>query len=204
MEFEKAMVALRHLSIPILLACLLGCLGRENTPKAGNPTEKTKVGEAKPTLLGSDSVSGLAAFLDTLQARATRGDTVGLVKIMAGDSTYKHHVYPLSSIFDPAREEVFRFTLTMHKANNAKGLRRLLTAMRASPGKVEFALPALDSIAIPGGMIYRTRATDTLRIFSEAIRRGSWIQVVAYSGARARVSADTGSGASTSGNESRL
>jgi len=143
-------------------------------------------GRKKPTIMGTDSVAGLSALQDTVRARAMRGDTVGLVRLMAGDSAYRRHIYPHSPAFDPNREEVFNFILTMHKANNAKGLRRLLGSLHADSGRTFYRSAGVDSLPTPGGMIYRTRASDTLRLFSEAIRQGDWIRVVSYSGARSR------------------
>lgn len=179
----------------ILAFALSGC--REEKARTGRdrpaPPVIPAVAEAppdstrkKPPIMGTDSVSGLTALQDTVRARAMRGDTVGLVRLMTGDSAYRRHIYPHSPAYDRNREEVFQFVLTMHKANNAKGLRRLLGAMQTDSGRTAFRPAGVDSLPTPGGMIYRTLASDSLRLFSEALRQGDWIRVVSYSGARSR------------------
>lgn len=180
------------LAFLMLMTTLLGCLEKKDGDPKKEPMDPVPAAqpekEKPPSIMGTDSVPTLAALHDTILARAKRGDTVGLVRLMADDSAYKQHVYPLSSAYDPNRPEVFRFVLTMHKANNAKGLRRLLGAMQRDSGKTVSTPSELDSLAIPGGMIYRTRPSDTFRNFSEAVRQGSRIHVVSYSGARSKAS----------------
>ncbi len=218
---------IRHFATALIaMASLSGCLGnkdRESLEGGDRPPNGTaasasasthaqvsasapapvpeRPGAARPSILGTDSVRGLAALLDTLCARARRGDTVGLVRLMADDSAYRKHVYPRSPVFDSSREEVFRFALTMHKANNAKGLARMLRKVRENPDLAAAAPQPLDSIVIPGGALYRTRSSDSLRLFSEALRQGPWIRVVSYSGALSKAAGERSGLAGTGSKE---
>lgn len=138
----------------------------------------------KSSVLGSESVHGLEALRDTVLARATRSDTLGLLRLQIDDSVYRAIVYPLSPVYDSAREEVFRFVLDMHKSNSNKGLRRFLQDAES----IQSALPAeYEIVAVPDGFMYRNPAfkltAPGLRVFGSALCLSGKCQVLSYANA---------------------
>lgn len=131
-------------------------------------------------LLGTDSAPDIRALLDTAETRLRRGDTVGLVRLMVDDSAYRRHIFPTSSAFDTSSEEAFRFVLSMHKANSAKGLRRVLTDARKPDSPPPVFLRGLDSVPVPGGMIYHVLSGEGLRPFGTALRIGASCRIATF------------------------
>jgi hypothetical protein len=154
-----------------------------SAPKAAAKMADT--GRAAPvpgrgSLLGTDSVAGIHALLDTVEARLLRGDTVGLVRLMLDDSAWRTHVYPATSGYDPASEDAFQFLLGMHKANSAKALRRVLGDIRKPDSTPAVVLRALDSVPAPGGMFYEIRPGEGLRPFGSAFCSGGSCKVATF------------------------
>lgn len=139
---------------------------------------------ANSVQVNSQYVAGLSALLDTVGARARRGDTLGLLRVQVDDVTYRAHVWPLAATYEPAREEVWDFVIGLHKANSSKGLRRLLSDIGA-PHPVEIESPEFTVVEIPGGTLHmaakRDRARDgSVRLFGSALCLESGCQVVSY------------------------
>ena len=164
----------------VLSAALFAACGPErgssSSPPSSSPTDSART--------GSERVAGVVALLDTVSARARRGDTPGLLRVQVDDVTYRAHVWPLSATYEPAREEVWDFVIGLHKANSSKGLRRLLSDIDA-PHPVEIESPEFAVVEIPGGTLHmaakRDRARDgSVRLFGSALCLESGCQVVSY------------------------
>lgn len=137
---------------------------------------------APGSLLGTDSVPDVLTLLDTVEARLRRGDTVGLVKLMLDDSAYRRHIFPTSQAYDPSSEEAFKFVLGMHKANSAKGLRRVLNSVQRPDSVKAVILRSLDSVSVPGGMIYQVRQGEGVRPFGTALKTGTACRIATFAG----------------------
>jgi hypothetical protein len=174
----------------LALAAFLAACGKEKpAEKASAPqaADTSRAASGQSRLVGSESAADLAALEDSVRARALRGDTVGLVRLMLNDSAYREFIYPVSPAYDSSREEVFRFVAGMHKANSVKGLKRLLADAR----EISEGSPAnrFDARNIPGGVLHEASAaapnTAGVRLFSAAFCRSQGCQVVSFAEAGA-------------------
>lgn len=158
-----------------------GGAGKSDSPigKADSATASSKKA-ATVSVTGTDSVSGILTLLDTVEARLRRGDTVGLVRLMVDDSAYRRHIYPTSSAYDSISEDAFRFVMGMHKANSAKGLRRVLAEMQKQDSVPIVILREIDSLPVPGGMLYQTRQGTGVRPFGTALRVGTVCRIATF------------------------
>lgn len=136
---------------------------------------------APRSVVGTDSAGNIRSLLDTVIARLQRRDTVGLVRLLVDDSTYRRHLFPISSAYDSTSEEAFKFVLGMHKANSAKGLRRVLAEVEKAEGmlgvngikgtakqSIDF-ITELDSTHFPGGMLFQTHQGEGIRPLGTAL-----------------------------------
>lgn len=157
-----------------LAALTLSACGRKSAEE--NPG-------AQSPLVGSEFVADLAALHDTVAARAARGDTVGLVRILVNDSTYRRVVWPTTPAFDSTREEMWNFAIGLHKANSVKGLRRLLADI-AQPESGDPVVPAFGLQPVAGGLLHyaprRERDERGLRLFGSALCLEDGCQVLSY------------------------
>jgi hypothetical protein len=152
-------------------------------------TEKSETVSPKSvpvSVVGTDSANDVQSLMDTIEARLRRSDTVGLVRLMVGDSAYRRHIFPTSSAFDSASEDAFYFVLGMHKANSVKGLRRVLaevqraTEMQKPGDKPLVVTRDLDSLPVPGGMLYQSRTGSGIRPFGTALRVGAVCRIATF------------------------
>jgi hypothetical protein len=159
-----------------MLAATLWACGKSEKEKSGAEPAPKK------TVIGTDWVSTLPALSDTVRARAARGDTVGLVRLMVGDSVYRRNIYPISPAFDSGREEVFRFVIGMHKANSNNGLKRLLYDIQ-DPQNGEILVPVFDSVPTREGRLHEAAwdpKSRGIRLFGSALCLRSGCQVVSF------------------------
>lgn len=139
-------------------------------------------------LLGRDSARDIQSLLDTAIARIRRRDTVGLVRLMVDDSAWRLHLWPVSNAYDPKSEDAFQFVLAMHKANSAKGLRRVLAdAVKPDSTPATF-LRVLEDESLPGATLYHVMPGDGVRPFGSALCAGSACRIATFAqpGARSR------------------
>lgn len=173
MPFKMKMRFARSLSIPILAGLLSAC---------GEARRAEEPPPAQSPLVGSESVDGLAALHDTVHARALRGDTLGLLRVLVNDSTYRAHVWPVSPVYEE-REEVWNFVIGMHKANSVKGMRRLLGDILV-PGNGAVEFPDFGTTEIPGGVLYYApkseRGKGGVRLFGSALCLEDACRVLSY------------------------
>jgi hypothetical protein len=152
-------------------------------------TEKTETVSPKSApvpVVGTDRTRDVQSLIDTVEARLLRSDTVGLVRLMVDDSAYRRHIFPISSAYDSASEDAFKFVLGMHKANSAKGLRRVLAEVQRAtemqkPGDKPLSVTRdLDSLPVPGGMLYQSRTGSGIRPFGTALQVGSVCRIATF------------------------
>jgi hypothetical protein len=175
----------------LALAALLAACGGKEKP-AGKPAEHADrpadSASGQSSLVGSERAPDLAALADSVRARALRGDTVGLVRLMLNDAEYRAFIYPVSPAYDSSREEVYRFVSGMHKANSIKGLKRLLADAR-EPASATSAAGDFDARGIPGGVLHEAAEaapnTSGFRPFSAVFCRPEGCQVVSFAEAGA-------------------
>lgn len=138
---------------------------------------------ARAAVPGAEFAADLQALTDTVAARAARGDTVGLVRVMASDSAYRKNVYPLSPAYSATSENAFEFVIGMNKANSGKGLRRLLYDLQSAPGAPAAAAP-LDTFPAAEGVVFAAarnlRGVRGMIFWSSALCRLAGCQVVSY------------------------
>jgi|GEM_PF-5207330 len=169
-------------------ALVTGC-GKSDT-KADAP--KTDSASSQPTakqspLIGSESVVDLTSLHDTVAARAARGDTVGLLRLMVNDSVYRAVVWPTMPSYEPEREEVWNLVMSMHKPNSNKGLRRLLHDIAQPESGPVIHLP-LSATPVQGGQLHEIAKTAQVdrklagvALFGSALcRDGAGCQVLSY------------------------
>jgi len=171
----------------IILACGLVLAG---LTACGKSAEKStdKVQSEKPVaqspLIGSDRVSDLASLHDTVSARALRGDTLGLLRLMVNDSVYREVVWPVMPAYEPDREEVWNLVMSMHKSNSNKGLRRLMHDIVQPESGDVLRLP-LGKTPVVGGILYEIAKTEKTEsgivLFGSALcLEASGCQVLSY------------------------
>jgi predicted small lipoprotein YifL len=156
-----------------LAAC--GEKGPGKNPNAAPARDTTRI-------LGLDAAPDIGALRDTVRARALRGDTLGLVRILQDDSAYRREIYPLSEAYDAKNEETFRFVLGMHKANSVKGLKRLLRDIRDTASGGGVLNEGFDSTATAGGLQFETRISRApgIRLFGSAFCGADGCRVVSF------------------------
>lgn len=171
----------------VLGAALLGACGKSEPAK----TAATPVAKAAPrALIGTDQVATRAALFDTVSARALRGDTLGLARLLVDDSVFRRNVYRVSPAYDSTRESVFEFVLGLNKTNSLKGFKRLLHDAATAPVPEPIEVSFTDSTATPEGMLYVPTDYDgkvpRLQMFGAVLCRANGCQVVSYAPAGAR------------------
>ncbi|MCD6023699.1 MAG: hypothetical protein K0Q91_615 [Fibrobacteria bacterium] len=171
------------IGLVVLALGLVAC--GEKTPsgsKPGVPARDTT------RVLGLDAAPDLDALRDTVRARALRGDTLGLVRVLQDDSAYRREIYPLSEAFDPKNEDTFRFVLGMHKANTVKGLKRLLRDIRDTAANGGILAEPFIEVKTAGGLQYETQLTRApgIRLFGSAFCGADGCRVVSYAEAGAQ------------------
>lgn len=140
-------------------------------------------------ITGQESAASLQALADTVRARALRGDTLGLIRLLIDDTLFRRHVWPASPAYDPARESAFQFVRGMDKANNAKGLRRMLYDVQSlGPAGVPDSI-ACDTVAAAGGALYVLKPVRGVRLFGGALAVNGAYRVLNYSESGASQSA---------------
>jgi hypothetical protein len=145
-------------TLAILLATgILGILGVIGC-RSGGGNETAKVVVQSP-LIGSEKVGDLASLHDSVAARASRGDTLGLLKLMVNDSVYRAVVWPSTPSYEPEREEVWDFVMAMHKSNSNKGLRRLIHDIAQPEAGAVIRLP-LVPVPVRGGILHELAKTS--------------------------------------------
>jgi hypothetical protein len=161
----------------------LAACGRKETEKSS----ARPLARDTTRILGLDAAPDLAALRDTVRARGLRGDTLGLVRIMQDDSSYRREIYPLSEAYDPENEENFRFILGMHKANSVKGLKRLLRDIQDTVANGSILDEGFKSTATAGGTQHETRLSRDpgIRLFGSAFCGADGCRVVSFSEAGA-------------------
>src|SRR5690606_33602832 len=117
-------------------------------------------------------------------ARAVRGDTLGLLRVLVSDSLYRTVVWPVSPAYEPDREEVWKLVTSMHKANSNKGLRRLLHDIGLPESGPVLRLP-LGETAVEGGILHELAKTEKtaggLVLFASALcLQNTGCQVLSY------------------------
>lgn len=163
---------------------MVGCGKSDDKAKVDSAVSKSVV---QSSLIGSESVANLAALHDTVAARAARGDTVGLLRLMVNDAVYRTVVWPTMPSYEPEREEVWNLVMSMHKPNSNKGLRRLLHDIVQSESGPVIRLP-LTPTSVEGGVLHeiaKTTPTDTrltgVALFGSALcLDASGCQVLSY------------------------
>lgn len=184
-----AILAAAILAAVLLVATLMTTACNRSSSRdsdAGHPAPRvadstaTKQKPAPGHLLGTDSAPNLHALFDTVEARLRRGDTVGLVRLMIDDSAYRRDIFPSSPAYDASSEDAFRFVLAMHKANSSKGLRRVLTDVLKPDSARAVLLRAVDSVPVPGGMVYHVLPGEGIRPFGTALRTGSAVRIATF------------------------
>ncbi len=167
----------RNALLPFSMLALAGLLAA-----CGSDRREAEAQPQSP-LVGSETVTGITALHDTVYARALRGDTVGMVRVLVNDSVYRARIWPTSASYDPDRESVWEFVISMHKANSTKGLRRLMgDVLEPSHGSPVF--PVFEPTEIEGGTVYHApkRELDRggLRLFGSALCIEGTCQVISY------------------------
>lgn len=167
--------------LALVLAGILAACGGEGRRPEESPAPQARSTTQSP-IVGSETVTGLEALHDTVHARALRGDTLGLLRILVNDSVYRTHVWPVSDAYED-REEVWNFVIGLHKANSVKGMRRLLSdILVAANGKVGF--PKFGTSGIPGGVLHYApkgeRERGAVRLFGSALCLDGACQVLSY------------------------
>jgi hypothetical protein len=138
--------------------------------------------------LGRDSAPDIESRLDSASARIRRRDTIGLVRLMVDDSAWRRHLWPVSNAYDPKSENAFQFVLAMHKANSAKGLRRVL-ADAVKPDSTPAPLLRVVEIEIlPGATLHHVLPGNGVRPFGSALCVASACRIATFAqpGARRR------------------
>lgn len=148
---------------------------------ASGRIEATTAPDSANPLPGRDSVAGLQALADTVRARALRGDTLGLIRLLIDDTLFRRHVWPSSPAYDPTRESVFQFVRGMDKANNAKGLRRMLHDVQTLGASGVPDAIAFDTTPAAGGTLYILKPVRSVRLFGGALAVNGVYRVLNYS-----------------------
>jgi hypothetical protein len=152
----------------LLAAC--GKSGNTANRAAAAPPAKSA---GQSSLIGSERVVDLAALHDTVAARAARGDTVGLLRLMVNDSVYRAVVWPTMPSYEPGREEVWNLVMSMHKPNSNKGLRRLLHDIAQPEAGPVIRLP-LTPKPVEGGRLHESaKATPNTPSLTGVVLFGS-------------------------------
>lgn len=163
-----------------LCAVLLSACGGDREKAEAASRETPRAGT-----LGTDGAPDLEALRDTVIARARRGDAPGLVRLMVDDSAYRHRVYPASPAYDPDQEGVFDLVLGMHKANTAKGLRRLLADVRdTARAAAGFLNEEFRGTEVTGGVLYESAerpGARGIRPFGSALCAEGVCRVLSFS-----------------------
>jgi hypothetical protein len=144
-----------------LLATTILC-GMVACGKSQDQTEKPAPSSdrsVQSSLVGSEWVADLSALHDTVEARAARADTLGLLQLMVNDSVYREVVWPTTPSYEPEREEVWNLVMSMHKSNSNKGLRRLLHDI-GHPESGDVLRLALAPTDFGGGQIHELAKTS--------------------------------------------
>lgn len=170
-------------ALAFLSAGFSGC--GKKSEDGGAPRPVPEPAPAQSPLVGSESVASLRALHDTVYARASRGDTLGLLRLFVRDSVYRAVVWPTQPSYEPDRDEVWMLVSGMNKANSNKGLRRLLSDVgldAAAPKAPEFNAKDVD-----GGKVHsrekRELRPGELSLFAAALCRESGCQVLTYANA---------------------
>lgn len=173
----------------ISLILLLAACGKGREVDDAAPAQAAGLqSRAQSPLIGSEYGSNLASLRDTVEARALRGDTLGLLLLMVNDSVYKEVVWPTTPSYEPEREEVWNLVMSMHKANSNKGLRRLMHDI-LQPEEGPVLRPALETSETKNGVLYSLPKTTStgpgVMLFGSALcltkADGQECQVLSYS-----------------------
>jgi hypothetical protein len=172
---------------------LLAACGKTREAGEAVPSPQSNPPATQSFLIGSEQTPDLASLQDTVEARALRGDTLGLLRLMVNDSVYRTVVWPTTPSYEPEREEVWNLVMSMHKANSNKGLRRLMYDI-LQPEDGPALRPALGATEIPGGTLHAlpktTRTSGGVMLFGSALcltkATGQECQVLSYSQGGAR------------------
>ena len=169
------------IAIPLVLFVFAGCGRSHEASKAGPPGKAA----AQSPLIGSHRAADLTALLDSVEARALRGDTLGLLRLFVNDSDYKNHVWPTTPSYEPDRPEVWNFVMSLHKANSNKGLRRMMYDI-LEPAAGPALRPSFVAKPVPGGTLHESgQAAEMERgvlLFGSALcLEGLGCQVLSFS-----------------------
>jgi hypothetical protein len=168
-----------HALIVVAVCVVFGACG------SADKASSKPIPRQEGTELGRDQAASLEALVDSVMARARRGDTLGLVRLMVDDSVYRHAVYPLSDAYDSTREDVFEFVLGFHKLNTVKGLKGLLFDVSETPDSK--SVGDYSHVKIFGGGFYEAKALERgvtgIRPFGSAVCLSFGCQVVSYGSA---------------------